>query len=156
LNGYEHGNLYYNDAFAAAGSTNVTFTTATNATFVEANQGATIFTTCNAGQMTCSQTGNILRNYTVRAGGFASFASFFTQSGSNVLTSGGRVNSGTFPGLATDNAQTLALDAVTFAALGTPANGTVMYCSDCTIASPCAGSGTGALAKRLNGAWVCN
>lgn len=30
------------------------------------------------------------------------------------------------------------------------------YCSDCTVASPCAGSGTGALAKRLNGAWVCN
>lgn len=43
-----------------------------------------------------------------------------------------------------------------FAALGTPANGTVCYCSDCTIANPCAGSGTGALAKRLNGVWVCN
>lgn len=35
-------------------------------------------------------------------------------------------------------------------------NGMMVYCSDCTIASPCAGSGTGALAKRLNGAWVCN
>ena len=43
-----------------------------------------------------------------------------------------------------------------FAALGTPGNGTVVYCSDCTVASPCAGSGTGALAKRLNGAWICN
>lgn len=43
-----------------------------------------------------------------------------------------------------------------FAALGTPTNGTLIYCSDCTIASPCAGSGTGALAKRLNGTWVCN
>ena len=48
------------------------------------------------------------------------------------------------------------LSAVTFAALGTPANGTFGYCSDCTIANPCAGSGTGAFAKRLNGAWVCN
>jgi len=46
--------------------------------------------------------------------------------------------------------------AVLFAALGTPANGTFCYCSDCTIANPCAGSGTGALAKRLNGVWVCN
>jgi hypothetical protein len=35
-------------------------------------------------------------------------------------------------------------------------NGSVVYCSDCTIANPCAGAGTGAIAKRLNGAWVCN
>ena len=44
-----------------------------------------------------------------------------------------------------------------FASLGTPAfNGTLVYCADCTIASPCAGSGTGAFAKYLNGTWVCN
>jgi hypothetical protein len=42
------------------------------------------------------------------------------------------------------------------AALGAPANGTFYYCSDCTIANPCAGGGTGALAKRLAGVWVCN
>jgi len=34
--------------------------------------------------------------------------------------------------------------------------GTFYYCPDCTVAAPCAGSGTGALAKRLAGAWVCN
>lgn len=45
---------------------------------------------------------------------------------------------------------------VTQAALGAPANGTFVYCTDCTVANPCAGGGTGALAKRLNGAWVCN
>lgn len=43
-----------------------------------------------------------------------------------------------------------------FSALGTPTNGVSVYCSDCTIANPCAGSGTGAIAKRLNGVWVCN
>jgi hypothetical protein len=43
-----------------------------------------------------------------------------------------------------------------FANLGTAANGTFLYCSDCTIANRCAGGGTGALAKRLNGIWVCN
>lgn len=46
-----------------------------------------------------------------------------------------------------------------FANLGVPAtppNGTLQYCSDCTIANPCAGGGTGAFAKRLNGVWVCN
>jgi len=43
-----------------------------------------------------------------------------------------------------------------FADLGAATNGSIIYCSDCTIASPCAGGGTGSLAKRLNGAWVCN
>jgi hypothetical protein len=42
--------------------------------------------------------------------------------------------------------------------LGTmaPNNGNWAYCSDCKAGtSPCAGSGTGALAVRLNGAWDC-
>ena len=42
------------------------------------------------------------------------------------------------------------------ATLGAPSNGVLKYCSDCTIANPCAGGGTGALAKRLNGSWICN
>jgi hypothetical protein len=46
------------------------------------------------------------------------------------------------------------LTAVTLS--GTAPNGSVVYCSDCTLASPCAAGGTGAIAKRLNGAWVCN
>lgn len=47
-------------------------------------------------------------------------------------------------------------DPVLFAALGTPPDGTFYYCPDCTVANPCAGGGTGAQAKRLNGAWRCN
>ena len=43
-----------------------------------------------------------------------------------------------------------------FASLGTPPNGTFTYCNNCTAANPCASGGTGAFAKRLNGAWVCN
>lgn len=35
-------------------------------------------------------------------------------------------------------------------------NGTILYCSDCTRASPCAAAGTGAIAQRLNGVWECN
>lgn len=48
--------------------------------------------------------------------------------------------------------------AFTFSNIGTTlsANGMFGYCSDCTIANPCAGSGTGAFAKRLNGVNVCN
>lgn len=44
----------------------------------------------------------------------------------------------------------------TFATLPTMANGSILFCSDCTIANPCAGSGTGAFLKRLNGVNVCN
>lgn len=47
-------------------------------------------------------------------------------------------------------------DPVAFANLGTPANGTERYCSNCTFANPCASGGTGAIAKRLNGAWRCD
>ena len=43
-----------------------------------------------------------------------------------------------------------------FSTLGTATNGSIAYCSDCATANPCAGSGTGAIAKRLAGAWVCN
>lgn len=48
------------------------------------------------------------------------------------------------------------LEGVLEANLGSPSNGTVVYCSDCTIANPCASGGTGAIAKRLNATWVCN
>lgn len=54
------------------------------------------------------------------------------------------------------NRAQLAFPPTTFANLGTPDNGAFVYCSDCTIANPCAGSSTGAFAKRLNGVWVCN
>lgn len=47
-----------------------------------------------------------------------------------------------------------------FAALGAPANGTFEFCSDCTVVSSvddtCAGSGAGAMASRLGGAWKCS
>jgi len=36
------------------------------------------------------------------------------------------------------------------------ANGSIVYCSNCTAASPCAGGGTGAIARRISGAWVCS
>jgi hypothetical protein len=47
------------------------------------------------------------------------------------------------------------LNSLTQATLGTPTNGTIVYCSDCTTASACTGGGTGALASRQNGAWKC-
>lgn len=47
-----------------------------------------------------------------------------------------------------------------FANLGTPANGTMVYCSNCdtaAVSGVCASTpGTGAFAVRINGAWSCN
>ena len=45
---------------------------------------------------------------------------------------------------------------ITFARLPAGKNGSEIYCTDCTIANPCAGGGTGARAKYLNGVKVCN
>jgi hypothetical protein len=72
------------------------------------------------------------------------------------ITSGLATGSGT-PGLVSFLGSGITkFKAITFASLPTPTDGMFLYCSDCTIASPCAGSGTGAFAKRLNGVWVCN
>lgn len=44
----------------------------------------------------------------------------------------------------------------TCANLGTPTNGTVYYCTDCTFGSdPCTCGGTGSFADRVDGRWVC-
>lgn len=45
---------------------------------------------------------------------------------------------------------------ITAWAAGGIANGSIVYCSDGTIANPVAGAGTGCIAKRLNGVWVGN
>ena len=73
-----------------------------------------------------------------------------------VLIPDGNTGAGDYRVIADFNPSRITLTATTFANLGTPANGTFVFCSDCTIASPCAGGGTGALAKRLNSVWVCN
>jgi hypothetical protein len=57
---------------------------------------------------------------------------------------------------ASGSAGQIRMTATAFASLGTPTNGTLAYCNDCTIANPCASGGSGALAKRLNNTWVCN
>lgn len=49
-------------------------------------------------------------------------------------------------------------NSIAFSNLGTPRDGTVVYCSDCgflTTPGTCAGSGNGALAIRLNATWRC-
>lgn len=45
---------------------------------------------------------------------------------------------------------------VAFSTLGglSPPNGTMMICSDC-VTGACAGAGSGAVAVRLGGSWLC-
>jgi hypothetical protein len=42
-----------------------------------------------------------------------------------------------------------------FTSLGIAANGTILYCSNCTQTTACAAGGTGAMAMYINGAWSC-
>jgi len=63
---------------------------------------------------------------------------------------------------------TTAFNGQNFSTLGPAPNGTFQYCPDCTVTTPatcvgvisaacvCAGSGSGAFAKRLNSTWYCN
>lgn len=50
----------------------------------------------------------------------------------------------------------IAAGSTTFASLPALSNGSLLYCSNCKKTTPCTGSGTGAIAKRLNSAWDCN
>jgi len=47
------------------------------------------------------------------------------------------------------------LGSSTFANLGSAANGTILYCSNCTQTSACAAGGSGAMAMYVNGTWAC-
>lgn len=55
----------------------------------------------------------------------------------------------------------LQIPVLTFSGLGTPSNSAIVFCSDCTntsnlvAANTCTGSGSGAFAARINGAWKC-
>lgn len=79
-------------------------------------------------------------------------------------TDGNNFASGNIQGQATDVDLTNKLirtNSVLFAGLtfdggSSYGPGSTVFCTTCTVASPCAGSGTGAYAKRMNGAWVCN
>lgn len=57
--------------------------------------------------------------------------------------------------MASVKASGIAHPVTTFATL-TGGAGTVVYCANCTESDPCAGSGAGAFAKRVNNRWDCN
>jgi len=90
----------------------------------------------------------------------------FDYTGSTITASSGTITLATFTSVVVS---TSTYNGVTAASLGANApNGTLKYCSDCTVTTPatcvgvisaacvCTGSGNGAFAKRLNGSWYCN
>jgi hypothetical protein len=44
---------------------------------------------------------------------------------------------------------------IPFLRLGSPADGSLVYCPDCEVGAACTGGGRGALAKRVRNTWVC-
>lgn len=86
------------------------------------------------------------------------------STGNFINLSTGTISSGAAP--ATPLANTFFMSTTAFASLATPSDGTVTYCSDCTVTTAatcpatqascvCAGSGSGATARRVAGAWYC-
>lgn len=58
-----------------------------------------------------------------------------------------------FGGATCASAGAINITGVAFASLGTPANGTIRYCTDCD-ATCAAGSSSGKICARINGAWA--
>lgn len=50
---------------------------------------------------------------------------------------------------------TVASIGIPFASLGTPNNGSFVWCTDCNVATPCTGGGAGAFAFRSGAQWKC-
>jgi len=102
--------------------------------------------------MNIRSTGNVYAGITMVNSGttWAAGIGAFNGNGTNFQLANGSVKA-----LDISPTGVMTLPAVHFASLPTT-NGSIVYCDDCTIANPCAGSGTGAFAKRLNGVSVCN
>lgn len=155
------------------GSGTITGVQGVNATIVNANNGVmTTATGLNAVILNSGVSGVAITNARgVYSGGTVSAGTVTNWYGAFIDTpnvSGGAITnywglyintppSGKLYSLFLNGAGYARAGTTTFSSLSTSVdNGTFIYCSDCTIASPCAGSGSGALAKRINGAWVCN
>lgn len=153
----------------------------TGATLEVRTADDTAYATLNAGNISCLTAGCAIQ--VVSGGSFGAGSSWFLTStgmSGQLLVQNDAANSGVGLDLTTDgtlrirnrafsangNLTAAVVTATTkvqpgsfaFASIGTTltTNGDMAYCSDCTIANPCAGSGTGAIAKRLNGVNVCN
>ncbi len=55
-----------------------------------------------------------------------------------------------------NNDGSIKIGSVTFSELGSSTSGTMIYCADCQETNTCAGSGSGAFAKKLPNRWDCD
>lgn len=93
-----------------------------------------------------SQVGEIRGDQTADGNFGEGEVSIWTESGGALAQSVSFANVGGFTFKKTIPAASLAISGL--------GNGSMVYCPDCT--SVCGGGGTGAIAKKLNGSWVCN
>lgn len=117
---------------------------------------------CNGGYGQTTIPGSSLNIMQLGCGGSGSnAASFAWGDGSGYKINFGPVLTGTFTPKAyiTDGGQLGGTyhvsTGIAFASLTTPANGSLVWCTDCVVASTCAGSGSGAWAFRTGGIWKC-
>lgn len=83
------------------------------------------------------------------------FASSTTTLAGTTTPAVTRLDVGVAPG--TPLAGSIFMTGAALAALATPTNGSMIYCTDCLYNSnPCTGASTGAFAKRIAGAWRCD
>ena len=104
---------------------------------------------------------NFVIDCTSSSGGFTvDDMSLKEVTGGDVIVNGLLTGGGT-TGLRMQSDGAVTFASLAFAALGTPANGTQVYCSDCDpgagaiIACASAGAQTGAMAMRIAGNWDC-
>lgn len=89
---------------------------------------------------------------TVHVGGWAPQ---FPQSNAVMAVINDPAQAGTFSASNLRLSNSAQVGTATFASLGTAANGSIVYCSNCTQTPACAAGGSGAMAMSVNGAWSC-
>ena len=156
---------YFGEALTAAvltattgtfsGAVSMTALTATTGTFSGAVSGVTSLAI--GGALTGATTGAFsgavsMAGLTATTGTFSGAVGGVTS----LTMTGGLTGAttGTFTGLLTGAG--VQVGAVAFAALGTPADGTLRFCTDCdTTIAICQAGGAGGLAVRRSGNWYC-
>jgi hypothetical protein len=85
----------------------------------------------------------------------AGWAPQFPQSNSVMAVINDTTQTGTLSASNLQLSSSAQVGSATFATLGSAANGSMLYCSNCTQTAACAAGGSGAMAMYLNGAWSC-
>ena len=85
----------------------------------------------------------------------AGWSPVFPQSNATMAVIGDSAQTGNLYATNLSLSSSAQVGSSTFAGLGSAANGSILYCTDCAQSTACAAGGSGAIATRVNGAWSC-